>query len=53
LEKSFVYNYQRVSAEWWHFALSAVLAIGIALVSVIFQAIKAALMNPVKSLKTE
>ncbi len=43
----------RTTIDWWVFALSGVLSIMIALVTVSFQAIKAALMNPVKSLKTE
>lgn len=48
--QAFVY---RINISWWMFALAGVLAIVIALVTVSFQAIKAALMNPVKSLKTE
>lgn len=43
----------RVSMDWWIFALSGILAILIALLTVSSQAIKAALMNPVKSLKSE
>ena len=43
----------KIDMEWWMFALAGVLAIGIALLTVSFQSIKAALMNPVKSLKTE
>jgi putative ABC transport system permease protein len=43
----------RINISWWMFALAGVLAIIIALATVSFQAIKAALMNPVKSLKTE
>lgn len=43
----------RITIEWWVFALAALLAVGIALLTVSFQSIKAALMNPVKSLKTE
>jgi ABC-type antimicrobial peptide transport system permease subunit len=46
------YDY-RVSISWWVFVLSALGAIGITLLTVSFQAIKAALVNPVKSLKTE
>lgn len=42
-----------INIEWWVFALAGLLAVGIALLTVSFQAIKAALMNPVKSLKTE
>lgn len=43
----------RVPLSWWMFAAAGILAIVIALVTVSSQAIKAALMNPVKSLKTE
>lgn len=43
----------RVSISWWMFALAGVLAMVIALVTVSTQAIKAARMNPVKSLKAE
>lgn len=43
----------RVTISWWIFVLAGVLALIIALVTVIFQSIKAALMNPARSLKTE
>jgi len=43
----------RIPLSWWMFALAGVLAVLIALITVSSQAIKAALMNPVKSLKTE
>jgi putative ABC transport system permease protein len=43
----------RVPISWWMFALAGVLALVIALVTVSSQAIKAARMNPVKSLKAE
>jgi putative ABC transport system permease protein len=43
----------RINVEWWMFALAGLLAVGIALLTVSFQAVKAALMNPIKSLKTE
>lgn len=46
------YSY-RTTLDWWVFALSAVIAVFIALVTVSFQAVKAALMNPVKSLRSE
>ena len=38
---------------WWMFALAALLAITLALLTVSFQAIKAAIANPVKSLRSE
>lgn len=43
----------RTAISWWVFALAAVLALVIALVTISFQAIKAAISNPVKSLRTE
>jgi len=43
----------RISIEWWIFLLAAIIAILIALITVSFQAIKAAVANPVKSLRTE
>ncbi|MBO0930848.1 ABC transporter permease [Fibrella aquatilis] len=43
----------RVDIAWWVFALAGVLAVGIALLTVSFQSVKAALMNPVKSLRSE
>jgi putative ABC transport system permease protein len=43
----------RINVEWWLFASTATLVIAIALFTVSFQAIKAAIMNPVNSLRTE
>ena len=43
----------RIKIEWWIFVLAGISAIVIALLTVSYQAIRAALMNPVKSLKTE
>lgn len=43
----------RVSIEWWVFLTAGVVSIAIALVTVGYQAIKAATSNPVKSLRTE
>jgi putative ABC transport system permease protein len=48
--ESFAY---RVDISWWIFVLAGVIAMGIALVTVSVQTIRAALANPVKSLKTE
>jgi len=46
------YTY-RTSIEWWVFALSGVMAIAIALLTVSFQSARAVLVNPVKSLRSE
>jgi len=43
----------RINIEWWVFALAGVVAFGIALATMSYQAIKTALMNPVKSLRME
>lgn len=45
------YEY-RTRIEWWVFAVAGLGAIAITLLVVSYQSIKAALMNPVKSLKT-
>ncbi len=46
------YNY-RINISWFVFIASGLLAIVIAMLTVSFQAIKAAMANPVKSLRTE
>ena len=43
----------KIDIAWWMFALAGLLAIGIALLTVSFQSIKAALVNPVRSLRSE
>ena len=43
----------KISIQWWMFAAAGALAIVIAMVTVSSQAVKAAITNPVKSLKTE
>lgn len=46
------YTY-RIQIEWWVFGMVGALSLLIALLTVSFQALKAACMNPVKSLRTE
>jgi len=48
--KDFAY---RINISWWVFAVAALLAFFIALATISFQAIRAALANPVKSLRSE
>jgi len=43
----------RISISWWLFALASLSVVFIALFTISFQAIKAAIANPVKSLRTE
>jgi len=43
----------RINIQWWVFIVAGILAALIAFVTVSFQAIKAAIANPVKSLRTE
>jgi putative ABC transport system permease protein len=43
----------RISVDWWVFAFTAIAAICIALSTIISQAIRAAIANPVNSLNTE
>jgi putative ABC transport system permease protein len=43
----------RINISWWVFAVAGVTAVIIALVTISFQSIKAALANPVKSLRSE
>ena len=48
--QDFVY---RITISWWMIAIAGLIAVVIALFTVSFQAIKAALANPVKSLRSE
>src|SRR6266516_3443224 len=48
--KDFVY---RISLSWYVFVLSSLIALFIALATIALQAIKAAIANPVQSLRTE
>jgi len=43
----------RINIQWWVFAVAGITAITIAFITMSFQAIKAALANPVKSLRSE
>jgi len=43
----------KIDISWWVFVLAGVIALLIALFTISFQAIKAAIANPVKSLRTE
>ena len=43
----------RTAIHWWVFAAAGAAAIGIALLTVSLQAVKAALANPIRSLRTE
>jgi putative ABC transport system permease protein len=46
------YSYH-ITVEWWVFVLAGLLSIAIALLTVSYQSIKAAISNPAKSLRTE
>jgi putative ABC transport system permease protein len=43
----------RINITWWVFAFAILLIMGIAFITISFQSIKAAIANPVKSLRTE
>lgn len=54
LMKDWLQDYEyRISIGWWVFALAGLSAVLIALLTVSFQAIRAAIANPVRSLRTE
>ena len=46
------YEY-RINMPWWVFGLTAILIISISLLTVSFESIKAAIANPIKSLRSE
>jgi putative ABC transport system permease protein len=48
--QSFAY---RIKISWWSFAAAGIVALLIAQITISYQAVKAAMMNPVKSLRTD
>ncbi len=51
---SWLQNYKyRIEINWWIFIVAGLMALLIALITISFQAIKAAIANPIKSLRTE
>ncbi len=48
--QNFAYS---IAIDWWIFAFTGLLTVGVGLLTVSFQAVKAALVNPVKSLRSE
>jgi putative ABC transport system permease protein len=48
--QDFVY---RTAVAWWVFGVAGLAALVVALLTISFQAVKAAVANPVKSLRTE
>jgi ABC-type antimicrobial peptide transport system permease subunit len=54
LMHNWLQNYKyRIEISWWIFLAAGISAILIALITISFQSVKAALANPVKSLRTE
>ena len=43
----------KITIEWWMFAIAGAVTVAIALLTVSYQSIRAAFVNPVKSLRTE
>ncbi|MEO6167279.1 MAG: ABC transporter permease, partial [Chitinophagales bacterium] len=43
----------RIEISWWVFAVATIIALIVAFATISFQAIKAAIANPVKNLRTE
>jgi len=43
----------RINIQWWIFAITGIIALLIAFITISFQSVKAALANPVKSLRSE
>ena len=53
MDKWLLHYQYRSDLAWWIFALTGAGALTIALLTVSYQGIKAALANPIRSLKTE
>lgn len=54
LMKTWLNNYAyKIEISWWGFLLAGLLSIAIAIITVSFEAVKAALANPVESLRSE
>ncbi|MEP6950589.1 MAG: ABC transporter permease [Ginsengibacter sp.] len=53
MNKWLQYFAYRINISWWVFVIAGISAISIALITISFQAIKAAMANPVKSLRSE
>jgi ABC-type antimicrobial peptide transport system permease subunit len=54
LTKNWLDNFTyKIDLQWWYFIGAGILTMLIALLTVSFQSVKAALMNPVESLRTE
>ena len=43
----------RVSLDWWLFAIAGIIVMVTALGTIVFQSVKAALTNPLRTLRTE
>lgn len=54
LMQKWLENYPyRIQLSWWMFALSTIMIVVVALLTISYQAVKAAMANPVKNLRTE
>jgi putative ABC transport system permease protein len=43
----------RIELQWWIFAIAALIVLGAAMISIVWQVVRAASVNPIKSLKAE